>query len=189
MKFFYSLLISCLFLTAAQARQIADVDIAESISREDAPGDLQLNGAGIRYKFIFKIYVGALYLEKKTQSAEEAISSNGANRVLMHFLYDEVSKEKLVNAWIEGFESNISADQFKSLKPRIDQFNNFFETLTTNDVVLLDFMPGKGTRVTIKGKEKGVIEGDDFNQALLKIWLGKEPVTDDLKDALLGFED
>jgi hypothetical protein len=30
------------------------------------------------------------------------------------------------------------------------------------------------------------LPGEDFNKALLKIWLGDKPVTEDLKKALLG---
>ena len=33
---------------------------------------------------------------------------------------------------------------------------------------------------------KGVIEGEDFNAALLDIWLGEEPADDDLKEEMLG---
>jgi hypothetical protein len=32
----------------------------------------------------------------------------------------------------------------------------------------------------------GTVEGFDFNQALLKIWLGKKPADDGLKKAWLG---
>lgn len=32
----------------------------------------------------------------------------GAKRVAMHFLHDEVSQERLIDAWNEGFENNQS---------------------------------------------------------------------------------
>jgi len=56
------------------------------------------------------------------------------------------------------------------------------------DIVLLDYVPGKGTAVKINGVEKGIVEGEDFNKALLDIWLGEEPADDGLKDAMLGGE-
>ena len=175
-----------LLVPSAYAKEIADINFDEAIVVPGVSQNLQLNGLGIRYKFFFKIYIGALYVEKKTTNADELITHPGAKRVVMHFLYDEVSKEKLTSAWIDGFEDNLSDDAFGALKPRIDKFNSMFETVKEGDVVLLDYIPGKGTRVTIKGQQKGFIEGEDFNQALLKIWLGEEPVTDDLKEALLG---
>ncbi|MCW9014696.1 MAG: chalcone isomerase family protein [Gammaproteobacteria bacterium] len=169
-----------------QAKEIAGVSFDQMISVPGMEKALKLNGLGIRYKVFFKIYIAALYVEEPTNQADMLVKSTGGKRVLMHFLYDEVAKEKLVNAWIDGFESNLSADAFSALKPRIDQFNDMFETLAEGDIVLLDYVPGKGTRVTVKGVVKGVVEGADFNRALLNIWLGKEPVTEDLKAALLG---
>ena len=66
----------------------------------------------------------------------------------------------------------------------------YLESITKNsNEVLLDYLPGQGTRVTIKGDVKGVIDGKDFNDALLNIWLGDEPADDDLKEAMLNAED
>jgi len=33
---------------------------------------------------------------------------------------------------------------------------------------------------------KGTIEGDDFATALLRVWLGAKPPTEDLKEGMLG---
>lgn len=171
------------------ARDIADISFSEQVSVEGIEKQLLLNGAGIRYKFFFKIYVGALYLPAKQNSADEILKSSQANRVVMHFLYDEVEKEKLVNAWLEGFEENVEDAVFKTVKDRLNNFNAMFSDMHKGDVVLLDYIPEQGTRVTIKGVQKGFIKGEDFNQALLSVWLGEEPVTDELKDAMLGIEE
>lgn len=171
---------------ALQARELADITIPDSIQLADTP--LVLNGAGIRYKFFFKIYLGALYVPKTATQADELIQAAGPKRMLMHFIYSEVSREKMVNGWNEGFENNLSEADFKQLKPRIDQFNNLFETLHENDVVTMDFIPAKGTVVSIRGVEKGVIPGADFYQALLKVWLGDEPPGESFKQQLLGLE-
>ncbi len=191
MKIFKITLLMCILLSSAyinvaNAKEMAGLEFDESARLTGINKELKLNGLAIRYKFFFKIYVAALYVEQTSQDADALIKHAGAKRMLMHFVYDEVPVEKLVSGWLDGFEENTSVAEFKSLKPRIDQFNAMFETLREGDVVLLDYLPGKGTRVSIKGKEKGFIEGEDFNQALLKIWLGEEPVTEDLKEGLLG---
>jgi hypothetical protein len=54
------------------------------------------------------------------------------------------------------------------------------------DEIVLTYVPGKGTVVSAKNAEKGVIEGKDFADALFSVWLGPEPVQADLKTALLG---
>ncbi len=168
------------------AREVADVKLDEQISVDGIDKALVLNGAGIRYKFFFKIYVGALYLLEKQDNASVILKDSQANRIVMHFLYDDVAKNKLVNAWLEGFEDNLESSKLAAIKDRLDKFNEMFSDLHQGDVVLLDYIPQKGTRVTIKGEDKGMIMGEDFNRALLSVWLGEEPVTEELKDAMLG---
>lgn len=38
----------------------------------------------------------------------------------------------------------------------------------------------------LNGELKGTIEGDDFVTALLRVWLGAKPPTEDLKNGMLG---
>lgn len=170
----------------ASAVTISDINIDEIISLSDQSTKLKLNGAGIRSKFIFDIYIGSLYLEKKAQSAKEVYELAGEKRISMHFLYKEVSKEKLINGWNDGFENNLSKDKHAKFKTQIDKFNQLFITVKEGDVINLDFIPTTGTKVTINNKKMGLVEGDAFFAALLKIWLGEEPADEDLKDAMLG---
>jgi hypothetical protein len=144
-----------------------------------------LNGAGTRKKFFVKVYVGALYLPKKVTSVDAVLNETGPKRVLMHFLYKKVEGYKLADGWTEGFENN-SESEMDKLKARLADFNKLFMDVKKGDVILLDYLPGQGTRVTIKGQEKGTIPGEDFNRALLKVWLGPEPADAGLKGAMLG---
>lgn len=181
------LIIIVLFLASpVSSKEIAGVMIEDTITNKDGK-QLLLNGAGIRKKLFFKIYVTTLYLEKKLQDAESVIKAPGAKRVGMHFIYDKVTKDKVVSAWKEGFKANVAEASLASLQPRIDKFNAMFDQdMVEGDTIIFDYIPGKGTEVSIKGTVIGTIEGKDFNDALLSIWLGDEPVGSDLKKSLLG---
>jgi hypothetical protein len=61
-----------------------------------------------------------------------------------------------------------------------------FADVTEGDPILMTYVPGKGVTVSIKGAEKGTVEGKDFADALFSVWLGPNPVQEDLKKALLG---
>jgi len=187
MKIIPLILIFMFYTGQIEARQLADVVFKDQISV--AESQLKLNGLGIRYKFFFKIYIAALYVERISNKADEIINAKGAKRIQMYFLYDEVSKDKLINGWLEGFQNNLSKQEFQDLESRIKQFNAMFETVKKGDQILLDYLPGKGTRVTIKDKSRGMVEGTEFYAALMKIWLGDSPVREDLKNALLGIEE
>lgn len=181
-------ILCCLLLCSlpAQAKEIAGVMVQETLHTKDGVV-LQLNGAGIRSKFFFDIYIAELYLEQPTSNVDEVIANSGHKRILMHFLYDEVGKDKLIEAWNEGFAGNNNAEEVIALQSRIDQFNSMFEDVKKGDVIELDFVPEQGTKVTLAKQEKGVIPGKDFNDALLRIWLGEKPVNKGLKEKLLSY--
>ena len=53
--------------------------------------------------------------------------------------------------------------------------------------MFIDFLPEGATRLTVNNEVRGSdVAGEDFFNALLKIWIGNKPVQDDLKQALLG---
>jgi len=180
-----AILVSLLLCVQAHAREIAGVEFPETLTQADGT-ELQLNGVGIRSKFVFKIYAAGLYLKEKQSDAKAVLAGKGGKRMVMHFLYSEVGKDDLVEAWIEGFEGNGTQSQLSALSTEIDSFNEMFDTVREGDRIILDYMPEVGTAVVIRDEQKGVIKGKEFNDLLLSIWLGEKPVTKDLRSKLLG---
>jgi len=183
-----TLLFLLLILSASGslAVEVAGIDLPETVVLQTGQAPLLLNGSGIRKKFFFKIYLASLYLPQRQTDAHRIVDRDQPRRVQMDMLYSKVDKEKFVEGWNEGFDANQTEDELKPLRERLNRFNTMFETLVEGDRVILDYLPGEGTRVIIKGELKGVIPGEDFNRALLKVWLGDSPVTSSLKKALLG---
>ncbi len=181
MKKYLVCLFILLFTSPVAGFQIAGVTIPESLNT-----DLQLNGAGIRSKFFFKIYIAELYLEHPSTEAKAILDTPGRKRMTMHILYDKVEKEKLIDGWNAGFASNLSPEEIKNISKKITQFNELFIDVHEGEEIILDYKPGSGTTVSIAGDTKGTVEGANFNRALLSIWLGNEPVGKALRDALLG---
>lgn len=171
-------------VTAAQAGELAGVKVPDTVTLGGQ--ELVLNGMGLREKMWVDVYVGALYLQEKTSSADQVIGAAGPSRMEMHFVHDAPA-EKIIAAWNEGFEDNNSAEEYKAVKERITAFNEFFGAdVKEGDVMVFDMVPGEGTTVSINGEVKGVIEGDDFAKALRAIWVGRNPPTKNLKKGLLG---
>jgi len=168
------------------ARDVAGVKLPETLEVSEPPVILQLNGAGIRTKFFVKVYVGALYLPTPAHDAKAVLAMPGAKSVTMHFLYDEVSAEKLRSGWTDGFHANQNEAQFKVLADRLEQFNAAFATVHRGDVIRLELLPDTGTAVFVGGKKRATIPGEDFARAVLAIWLGEDPADSSLKDAMLG---
>ena len=103
----------------------------------------------------------------------------------MHFLTNKAKKMKMDDAWAEGFEAN-SPGEYTALEGRVKTFMDYFGDMKEGDVIECTILPGEGTKVTLNSEDKGIIEGDDFGAALLRVWLGPNPPTEDLKNGLLG---
>lgn len=150
---------------------------------------LQLNGAGLRVKVFFKVYVAGLYVPQKASNAAQLLAQKGPRRIALTLLRN-VDAESFANALNDGLRDNHTDAQLAALKPQIDTFIANLKAAgeaKKGDVVHLDFVPNSGTRVTVNGQVRGsAIAGEDFYTAVLRIWLGDKPVDGGLKKGLVG---
>ncbi len=171
---------------SAGALELAGVKLADTAQVGTA--NLQLNGAGIRTKLFFKIYVGALYLPQKQISADAIIADDHEHRVALHIVRD-MGSDKLLHAFNEAIEANHTKDELDAMGAQFRQMAEIFNAVKEvkpGDVITLDYLPGSGTQISVNGAARGTVAGVAFNRALLKIWLGGKPVQDDLKKGMLG---
>lgn len=170
----------------ANAAELSGVFIEDEI-KTDAGETLQLNGLGLREKFWVDVYVGSLYLPRKSDDVAQILSRPGPWRVQLDFVYKEVSQDKLLTAWREGFEKNQSAEALQQLGSRIEEFYSYFPgSAVAGDRYRFDYIPGQGVRTSKNDRVLGVIAGEDFKNALLEIWLGNHPADKSLKRGMLG---
>jgi hypothetical protein len=168
------------------AREVAGVALESSIELPLSALPLQLHGAGVREKFFLDIYVAALYAPRLGMSAAALLEADVPKRMLMHFTYSEVDKDKMDAAWEDGFAANLDAQQLSQLQESLDRFKSLFGNMQRGDEVWLDYIPGTGTLVQLNGQRMDMIAGAGFGQALFSVWLGRVPVTSDLRRGLLG---
>jgi hypothetical protein len=165
------------------AGELAGVKLPDQITVDGAT--LHLNGMGVRKKLWIKVYVGALYLEHTSHSPDEILAAKEYKRIEMHFLTNKATKKKMDKAWWEGFEKN-SPDKVDALRGQIEQLVGFFGDMKKGDVIAFTITPEGETKVELNGQVKGTIAGQDFAEALVKLWLGPHPPSEDLKEGMLG---
>jgi hypothetical protein len=150
---------------------------------------LVLNGAGIRYKAVFKVYAAGLYLGKKAATPEEVLAAPGAKRMVITMMR-EIDSNELGKLFTRGVQDNAPKTEMSKLVPGLIKMGQIFsdqKKLMTGDVFMIDWIPGTGTVITVKGVPQGEpFKEPEFFNALMRIWLGPEPADWKLKDALLG---
>lgn len=150
---------------------------------------LVLNGAGIRYKAVFKVYTAGLYLGRKAGTPEEALAQPGPKRISITMLR-EIDANELGKLFTRGVEDNAPKNEMSKLVPGLIQMGNIFaehKKLLPGDNFTVEWVPGTGTLIFVKGKQQGeVFKEPEFFNALLRIWLGPSPADWKLKEALLG---
>ena len=164
---------------AAKEREgVVSPEVIESSGKQ-----LHLMGMGLRKKLWFKVYIASFYLEQPTEDAALAVSSEQAKRVEMHMLRD-LERGKITEAVQAGFEKN-SAAQMPKLQGRLDAFLKAIPDLKSGQVILVTYLPGRGTSIKAGAGEEIALPGKDFADALFSVWLGQHPVDDELKNEML----
>jgi hypothetical protein len=177
-----------LFAPATPAAEVEGVTLEERI-RVDGQ-ELQLNGMALRTRFIFKVYVAGLYLPARATTAQAAIESSGAKRIILVMMRD-ASAQQFVESIEAGMRANNSEAQIAAVKAQTDELMTMIRAVgeaKKGARVVLDYAPSdSGTTLFVDGAAQGKpMAGEAFYQALLRIWLGDDPVQLDLKEALLG---
>lgn len=150
---------------------------------------LQLNGAGVRYKFVVKVYTAGLYLTHKAGTTAEVLSAPGPKRIHISMLRD-IDGNELGKLFTKGMEDNAPREEFVKSINGVLKLSEIFASrkqLSNGDSFYVDYVPGVGSTVLLNGKPIGeTIKEPEFFSALLRIWLGDKPADSNLKDALLG---
>jgi long-chain acyl-CoA synthetase len=169
---------------SASALDVAGVRIDEHAQVGNQ--DLVLNGAGLRKKLIFDVYVGSLYLPNKAATAADVLAQS-PRRIQLNVMR-KLSADQLIGALDEGLKENTSADEFAALvvpRGELAAIMKSFGQAKEGSVVTLDFVDG-ATEIRLDGESRGRVDGATVNAVLTRIWIGEHPVQADLRKAMLG---
>lgn len=182
--------LAALAVTCGAAAATIDVGGAKIEDSVDLQGSkLQLNGAGVRYRAVFKVYAAGLYIGKKAGTPEDVFAAPGPKRMSITLLRD-IDSNELGKAFTKGFEENSPKGEMSKLIPGLIKMGQIFsdqKKMLAGENFTIDWIPGTGTLITVKGKQQGEpFKEPEFYTALMRIWLGPNPADFKLKDALLG---
>jgi long-chain acyl-CoA synthetase len=181
-----ALIAALLAVPGLHAAEVAGVKIDDTI--RVGSSELVLNGAGLRTRFFFKIYVAALYVGQKASTPAAVFDSAQPRRITLRMLRD-IDAETLYTALDEGMKNNLSVFEQAEMKVPTDQLGNIMKGVgkaREGDTIGIDFT-ADGVAISLNGEARGKVAGAGFAKALLRVWLGDKPAEASLKKALLGW--
>jgi hypothetical protein len=170
-------------ISATAQTKVADVTVPNTFKAGNTT--LALNGAGMRVKYWFDLYVGALYLQTKSNKGADIAAADKPMAVKMHIVSSKITRDKMVEAINEGFTKSTGGNT-APLNTRIKQLLDAFTSIKVGDVFDLVYEPGVGVTLFKNNVKATTVTGFDFKKALFGIWLGVDAVDDDLKKGMLG---
>jgi Chalcone isomerase-like len=186
LKFFTGVLLSLVASAAIAAVDVAGIKFEDKVSAGGQ--ELALNGAGVRSRFMVKVYAAGLYVSQKSSNAKAIVDAKTARRIQMVMLRD-LGADQLADALKDGIDNNATQAELDAIKSEIDQLLNIMRALKEakkGQVIALDFAADGKTTVSVNGAGSGIVASEPLQRALLKIWLGDKPIQNDLKSAMLG---
>ncbi len=190
-QFFKSLVFTgALALACTMSVQAADIGGVKVEDTATVAGKtLVLNGGGMRQIFVVKVYAAALYLSEKKTLAADVQALATPKRVALH-IQREVNSDEFGQLFITSMNKNSTKEEKAKVINQTVKFGEMFSNLPPvkkGDIVTLDWVPGSGTVSTLNGKQIGETLPDiAFYNAVLRIWIGDNPVQSDVKKGLLG---
>ena len=182
-KFILSTLVSAFLIVDAgglSAAMIKGVYFQDALTVDKQV--LEMRGAGVLRWFFFKVYVATLYLPPDVPS--QNVLDDVPKKMVFHYLSD-MNAEQFGESGEHLLLRNVSTEEFRSVKPKLNEINKMYRDVKKGERYSLTYVPGKGTELALNGEVLGLIEGYDFAAIYYRIWLGDNPVDNNLKRMLL----
>jgi hypothetical protein len=161
---------------------------AVSITSDGPP--LLLNGAGERRILLFRVYAIGLYLPRPARTLDEVIAMHGPKRMHMIMLRNDITARQVHDHVVARIEDGTQPAEMAQMRARLAELDRIIDAervINKGGTITLDWLPGAGTIIRVNGIVKGEpIPGEDFYNALLRIWLGDKAKSLALRDQLLG---
>jgi hypothetical protein len=187
LMFFFSLVLSL----PATALTIGGYEIPQVIPATSQHAELKLNGASMRiYYGVVDTYIGKLYVENPVSDEKALIEADEFKRMVFQVAMKRISGRRMAKAMYDALQLDLTEAEAVKLEERLQLMVEMFDSsLKKGEEGYIEWVPGKGSRIVIKGDVKGIIPGKDLNDAILKIWVGENPVGASFKRQVLGLEE
>lgn len=176
--------LAILLSTFAHAAEGVDsVDLGNGVK-------LQLNGLGIARELSGDLYIAGLYGDSRTNNADYFLRPDVPKRMAMRVVADKLYGRRFGQMWRERILINNERKVVQDLTEEVLDFVEAFSlNMVAGDQINFDYVPGKGTRITLNNADVIQIKKPEFFAVALKTWTGERPPSTQFRQGILGEAD
>ncbi|MBQ0732185.1 MAG: chalcone isomerase family protein [Oleispira antarctica] len=188
---FISMLLLLMLPLSASALTIDGYEIPQIIPATSQHAELKLNGASMRILYgVVDTYIGKLYVENPETDPDALIEADEFKRMVFKIVMKRISGRRIAKAMYEALQLNVTREEASVLEDRLQLLVTMFDSsLKKGQESYVEWVPSEGSRIVLNGEVKGMIPGKDLYDALLRIWIGENPVGSTFKRQVLGIEE
>lgn len=162
-----------------------EVSAANPIGQEFAqthrvgPETLVLSGCGTREILWTDVYRAALYLPRPSRNTAVILSDDTPKSMILHAVYDGTYPDDMPDDWHDRLRGEVDYEVLRATR-------NLFARLEQGDTIELSYTPAAGT--VMRHNDHVVLEGEphDTMATFLELWIGSDPISDNLRRLLLA---
>ncbi len=164
-----------LVATPSLAAQIAGVTLP---STETVDGRrLRLKACAVREELWTNLYAVSLYLPQQTAAAQ-VVTAQSPKLVRIDVTYGGEVPNGLPAEWKQGLQHHVSQEFLQTLQ-------GLYNDLKSGDTVRVSYSPKSGTSLSVNGRDVASRPGDAVFNAMMRLWVGPNPVSQNIKRLLL----
>lgn len=169
-------------VSAAPDHEIAHQAFAAS--HEDGSVRMTLRGTSLlRVGMIFKVYAAGLFVAEAEDT--QRVLDDVPKRLEIAYLR-HVRARDIVSAGQDILRRNLPPDEWARLEPRVTEIGRLYTDVKRGDRYALTYVPGRGSTLSLNGRDLVTIPGADFARAYFGIWLDARTDYPDFQARLLG---
>lgn len=148
--------------------------------------ELMLNGAAPHLVSGSVRFVAGLYLETRSDNAMSILRADEAKRMQLVIRAPALEGRAFRKMWMDSLAANAGQEDLRKYAESLAKFTNMLGAdLRRDDEVVIDRSP-RGVDVSLNGMNVGHLADPRFFDFLLRSWIGPVPLSQTLRQALLG---
>lgn len=143
----------------------------------------KIGGYRYVYRMLFKVY--DVELHALQPSGAKALLSGEHPFELRFYYHRRIERSAFIRVANRLLNKNLTSSELESIAASVEALHAAYRSVKKGDRSVLRYIPGNGTTLSINDHERVTLTDPDA-RLYFKIWIGAQPISKTMREALLG---